>query len=188
MHLKLDKTLPDWLTASMPQIMVSYFHFFHLYLQQQKKLWRSGYQLANYDFLGCLIHIYLQYVPPFDSLILSNTFLYNFLLVFWLATFAFTRAHSYSLSTTQGLVICLRIFICIFQFFVESLSFGFSLVSFEHDTYLAVDHSLDYGYPIVFLLFINLILTAWAWFITIFLDSYFGLFLFIALKSSYLLN
>ena len=31
---------------------------------------------------GCLIHIYLQDVSHFDSIILSNTFLCNFLLVF----------------------------------------------------------------------------------------------------------
>ena len=36
-------------------------------------------------FQGCLIHIYLQDVPHFDSFILSNTFLCNFLLVFALA-------------------------------------------------------------------------------------------------------
>ena len=40
-------------------------------------------------FRGCLIHIYLQDIPHFDSLILSNTFLCNFLFVFWLAALAF---------------------------------------------------------------------------------------------------
>ena len=38
---------------------------------------------------SCLIH---KYVPHFDSLILSNTFLYDFLLVYWLATLAFMFA------------------------------------------------------------------------------------------------
>ena len=40
-------------------------------------------------FRGCLIQIYLQDVPHFDFLILSNTFLCNFVLVFWQATLAF---------------------------------------------------------------------------------------------------
>ena len=40
-------------------------------------------------FRGCLIRIYLQDVPHFDFLILSNTFLCNFVLVFWQATLAF---------------------------------------------------------------------------------------------------
>ena len=46
----------------------------------------------EYAFKGCLIHIHLQDAPHFDSLILLNTFLCNFLLVFWLAipTFMFS--------------------------------------------------------------------------------------------------
>ena len=35
------------------------------------------------------IYTDLQYVPQFDCLILSDDFLFNFLLVFWLATLAF---------------------------------------------------------------------------------------------------
>ena len=46
------------------------------------------------------------------------------------------------------------------SFFVESLSFGFCLVNFERDACLAVDHSLVYSYPKMFLLFSCLILTA----------------------------
>ena len=36
-----------------------------------------------------MIHIDSQEIPHIDSLILSNIFRWNFLLVFWLATLAF---------------------------------------------------------------------------------------------------
>ena len=90
-------------------------------------------------FQGCLIQIDLQNVFYFVSLILSNTFLCNFLLVFWLATLAFL------------LVLGLTYF-CIFKsivlasFFLEILSFGFCLVNSEGRAYLVVDHRLVYSY------------------------------------------
>ena len=58
--------------------------------------------------------------------------------------------------------------------FCKKLSFSFCLVNFERATFLAVDHSLVYSYSkmLLLLMFISLILTARAWFITIFLDSY----------------
>ena len=67
---------------------------------------------------------------------------------------------------------------CIFSsrvlVFCKKLPFGFCLVNFERGTFLAVDHSLVYSYSkmLLLLMFISLILTAWAWFITIFLDWY----------------
>ena len=53
------------------------------------------------------------------------------------------------------------------------------------DTYLADDHSLVYGNPKMFLLFLSLILSLVQ---TIFLDSYLGFFLPVSPRSSYLLN
>ena len=54
-------------------------------------IWLIHY--GKYDLLrssqDCLIHIDLQDVPYFDSLILSNSFLFRFLLVFWLPSLAF---------------------------------------------------------------------------------------------------
>ena len=73
---------------------------------------------------------------------------------------------------------------CIFKskvlVFGKILSFGFCLVNFECDAYLAVDHSSVHSYPETFLLSISLISTA-AWFTTIFLDSYLGFFLLLLL-------
>ena len=71
------------------------------------------------------------------------------------------------------------------SFFIEILSFGFCLVNFECNAYLIVDHSLVYSYPKTFLLLLSLILTAWAWFKTIFLDLY-PWFIFVAPGSSWL--
>ena len=61
----------------------------------------------------------------------------------------------------------------VFQFFAKILSFSFFLVTSECDVYLPVDPSLVYSYPKMLLLFFSLIL---AWFKTIFLDSYLGVF------------
>ena len=73
-----------------------------------------------------------------------------------------------------------------FWFFVEILSFGYSLVNFECDAHLAVDHSLLYSYPKMFLFF-SLILNAWGTWFRIFLDSYLGFFLLVAPGSLKLL-
>ena len=70
------------------------------------------------------------------SLILSNT-LPNFLLVFWLETHAFMFPISFG----------------------KILSFGFLHVNCERDAYLAVDYSLVYSYPKMFLIFFSLILS-----------------------------
>ena len=52
-HLKLDKTLPHWMTAiihkwihpspiTLCHRLVSYFHFCHLYFNQETKPWSCG--------------------------------------------------------------------------------------------------------------------------------------------------
>ena len=79
-------------------------------------------------FQGCLILIDLQDVHQFDSLILSNIFICNCLLVFWLATIKFIFSNQ------------------VLKFFVEILSFGFCLINSECSAYLAVDQSLLYKY------------------------------------------
>ena len=82
------------------------------------------------------------------------------------------------------------IYFCIFKWsvllFVEILTFGFCLVTFECDAYLPVDHSLVYSYHKMFLLLFSLIFTAWAWFRTIFLDLYLVFLFSVAPRSSLL--
>ena len=82
------------------------------------------------SFKTCLIH---NDVTHFDSLILSNIFLCNFL-VFWLAILAFMFSASY---------LVLELFFVfstqVFQFFVENLCSGFYLVNSDCGAYLAFD-------------------------------------------------
>ena len=122
---------------------------------------------------------------PFWSLILSNTFMCNFLLAFWLATL-------FSMFSAIYLVLGLICF-CIFKSsFLVCLNsvFGFYLVNSGCGSYLAVDHSLVYtSYPKTFLLFFSIILSAIieiSSFKTIFLDSFLGFFfvLFFAHEST----
>ena len=133
---------------------VSSFNFYVIFV-----LSTGNKVLANsLLYQGCLIHIYLQDVPHFDSLTLSNTFLCNFLLVF---CFGWQLLHScFLLFISTGQVIGLMC-ICIFilGFSVEILPFGFFLVNSECDAYLPVDHSLVRGHSKMFLLFFSLILS-----------------------------
>ena len=76
-------------------------------------------------FQGLLIYIYLQDVPHFDYLIISNTFLCNFLSAFALA--GNTCIHvSWIIFVLSYPVFC---------FFGEILSFGFFPVNSEYDAY-----------------------------------------------------
>ena len=106
LHLKVKKLL-DCLNASihkfiLPSLMtvyhrpVSYFYFCHLYFSMKGSCEILANSL-NYDFLGCLIHIFLQDVLHFDSLIFSNTFLCNLFSTFgWKHLHSFIWAHSVS--------------------------------------------------------------------------------------------
>ena len=81
-------------------------------------------------FQCCFTDIDLQDIPYFDSLLLSNTFRRNFLLVNWLATFTFMSV----LGLTSSCI-----FNSIGPVFSEIWSFGFCLVNSEWGTYLEVD-------------------------------------------------
>ena len=60
------------------------------------------------------------------------------------------------ISTALGLIV---VFLNqVFHFFVEILPFVFCLVNSECGAYLAVDHSLLYSYPKIYILFFRLIL------------------------------
>ena len=110
-------------------------------------------------FQGCWIYIDLKDILHFDSLILLNTFLCNFVLMFY---FGWQHLHSYILlfvSTRQVVLICFCIFRSSVKFSVEILSFSFCLVNFECDGYLPADHSSVYSHPKLFLLFFSLIMT-----------------------------
>ena len=100
-------------------------------------------------FQECSIHIDLQDISHFDSLIFLNTFMWNFIYVFLLSTLAFMLV--------PGLI-CFCIFRSSVPVFVEILSFGFCLVIPEFGAYIAVDHSLVHSYPKIFLLYLSLIL------------------------------
>ena len=119
--------------------------------------------------------LYLQDAPYFDSLILSNIFLCNFLLVFWLATLAFMGPFRFPISTRQVEQICFCIFKSSVLVFCRN-SLCFCLANFDCDAYLAVDHSLVYNsYPKIFPLLFS---QSWAWLKTIFLDLYLGFFVY----------
>ena len=82
-------------------------------------------------------------IPHFDSLMLSNTFLCNFLLVFY-----FGWQHCIHVSS-KGWFVLVPTYFQIKQFFwflLEILSFSFCLVNSEHDAYLPVDRSLVYSH------------------------------------------
>ena len=92
-----------------------------------------------------LIYTDLQDVRHLDCLILSNTVLCSFLLVFWLVTLAFIFPAIY---LVLGLI-C----VCIFKssvlvFFVEILHFIFYLVNYECGAYLSVDHKCLYYFSV----------------------------------------
>ena len=121
-----------------------------------------------------------------DSIILSNTFLCNFLFVF---CFGWHHLHlrfllQLFISTRQGFVFVFSN--QVFQFHVEIMCFSFCLVNSECDAYLPVDHSLIYSHSKMFLLIFSLIFCAWSK--TIFLDSYLGFFLSFVAGSSWLQN
>ena len=145
--------------------MVSYFHFFFIYthLQQEINFW--------------LIHLAMNYVSRCFPFWFLNPLKYFF--VQFLSCLLVGNPHSWSHSSFLlfiSTVLVRLIYFCIFKrsvlFFVEILTFGFCLVTFECDAYLPVDHSLVYSYHKMFLLFFSLIFTAWAWFRIIFLDLY----------------
>ena len=104
----------------------------------------------------------LQNVPRIDSLILSNIFLCNLLLVFgWQHLYHGSIQISYLFfkGTSQAGKADLLLYFQIksFQFFCRNSFFGFCLANSECDAYLAVDHSLVYNsYPRMFLLFVSL--------------------------------
>ena len=131
-----------------PTTPVSYLNFYVIcsYFQLDIKFWLV--------FQVCLIHIYLQYVPHFDSLIHSNIFLQYFLFVFCIGWQRFLLLFILVLHWwVVGLMICICIFISsVFKFFIEILSFGFCLVSSECDAYPPVDYSLVYGHSKMFLI------------------------------------
>ena len=135
------------------------------------KPWLNSLSYVWLMFRGCLIQDYLNFL----SLIHSNTFLCSFLLVFSLATLAFMGPFMFptfiSSMQVDGFLVE--------KFLVEMRPVAFPLVNFECDAYLAVNHSLFYSYPKMFLPFFSLIVTAWVWFTTIFLGSYLGFFLFV---------
>ena len=87
---------------------VSSFNFYVIFV-----LSTGNKVLANsLLYQGCLIHIYLQDVPHFDSLTLSNTFLCNFLLVFYFGWQLFHSCFLLFISTRQVIgMICICIFI-----------------------------------------------------------------------------
>ena len=129
-----------------PTTPVSYFNFYVIcsYFQHQIKFWLV--------FQGCLIHIYLQYVPHFDSLIHSipscDIFFSSFACIGWQRFLLF-------ISTALGRYradLYFYFHIKCSVFFAEILSFGFCLVNSECDAYLPVDHSLVYGDSKMFLI------------------------------------
>ena len=108
------------------------------YFSLNKALFNTlGMWLQVLIFQGCLIHIDLQDLLHFDSLILLNTFLCNFSLVFWLATLTFVfPAFAFCIFESCVLVFCRN---SIFYFI-------FCKVNFECGSYIAVDNSLVYSY------------------------------------------
>ena len=112
---------------------------------------------------------------PFWYLILSNTFMCNFLLAFWLATLVSMFS---AIFLVLGLI-CFPIFKSSILVCLNSV-FCFYLVNSECGSYLEVDHSLNYSsYPETFLLFFSIILNAIigiSSFKTIFFDSFLGFF------------
>ena len=166
--------------ASIPyNSVLSYFQVYYFYFQQELKFWLI--HLAIWlAFWECLIHVYFTDVPHFDSFSQIPFCAVSFLSFGWQHLHLW--AHSCFLlfiSTLQVGLICFYIFKSNVLVFCRQ-TFGFCIVNSECDAHLAVDNSLVYSYPKMFLLFFSLILTAWAWFKTIFLDSYLGFFLFVA--------
>ena len=145
--------------------MVSFFFFFFFcaHFHQEINFW--------------LIHLAMNYVSRCFPFWFLNPLKYFF--VQFLSRLLVGNPHSWSHSSFLlfiSTVLVRLIYFCIFKrsvlFFVEILTFGFCLVTFECDAYLPVDHSLVYSYHKMFLLFFSLIFTAWAWFRIIFLDLY----------------
>ena len=126
---------------------VSSFNFYVIFV-----LSTGNKVLANsLLYQGCLIHIYLQDVPHFDSLTLSNTFLCNFLLVFYFGWQLFHSCFLLFISTRQVIgMICICIFISNVLVF---------LVNSECDAYLPVDHSVVRAHSKMFLQFFSLIIS-----------------------------
>ena len=87
----------------------------------------------SFVFQSCLIHTDLQDFPHFDSLTLSNIFLYNFLLVFWLATLAliFPAIYLVLAGWIEGLI-CFCIFKSSVLVFCRNFVFCFLSLSMMH--------------------------------------------------------
>ena len=101
-------------------------------------------------FQGCLIHIYLQYVPHFDSLIHLNPPSCDI----FFSSFALAGNVSCYLLVLHwaGIgLICISIFISSVLAFCRNFVFWLILNS-ECDAYLPVDHSLVYGHSKMFLI------------------------------------
>ena len=93
----------------------------------------------------------------FDSLILSNAFLCNFLLIFCFGWQLLYSCFLLFISTRQVRADLFLYFqIKCSSFFVKILSFEFCLVNLEYDAYLPVDHRLVYSRPKLLLLFLSL--------------------------------
>ena len=93
---------------------------------------------------GCLIHIYLQDVPDFDTLILSNAFLWNFLLVFCFGWQLLNSCYLLFISTEQVIgLICICIFISsVLVFLWKFCLLVFFPVNSACDAYPPVDHNV----------------------------------------------
>ena len=116
---------------------------------------------CSYKNMTCVLRMFdsldLQDVPQFDSLIISNIFLCNFLPFFFFFFFGWQHLLPW-VSTRQVGLICFCIFKSSVLVFCRKSLFVFCLTNSECDTYLATDHSLVYsGYPKMFLLFYSLI-------------------------------
>ena len=122
-----------------PTTPVSYFNFYviYCYFQLEIKFWLV--------FQGCLIHIYLRYVPHFDSLIHSNIFLRYFLLVFCIGWQLFLLFILVLPWWTVGLMIC----ICVLVFYRD---FGHSKMFLI----LSVEPNLELGLKLSFSIHISL--------------------------------
>ena len=101
-------------------------------------------------FQGCLIHIYLQYVPHFDSLIHSNIFLRYFLLVFCIGWQLFLLFILVLHWWAVGLMICICIFISSVLLFYRD--FGHSKMFLV----LSVESNLELGLKPSFSIHISL--------------------------------
>ena len=103
----------------------------------------------------------LLFSRMFDSLILSNTFLCNFLFVFCFGWHHLLWLALAGVSCCKLFLSIRQMFLClfcnqVFQFLVEIMCFSFCLVNSECDAYLPVDHSLVYSHSEMLLLFFSL--------------------------------